>query len=74
MLTNLCEHFNCPHYSVKTSCSRYLVAGHCPVNEVKGIVSSQYFLSVDLKQTNENGRDLIRHGISMTGIEMDEKY
>ena len=70
--TNLCAHFKCPHYSAKDYCQRYLVALHCPVNEIVGVSGSQYFLSIDLKKTNPNSRDLIRHGIAMTSMEPDE--
>ena len=69
--TNLCAHFKCPHYT-EDYCQRYLVAVHCPVNEINGVSGSQYFLSIDLDSTNPNSRDLIRHGIAMTSMEGDE--
>ena len=71
-MTNLCKHFKCPHYSDERHCERYLVALHCPVNEINGVSGSEYFLSINLSNTNPNGRDLIKHGIAMTSMEPDE--
>jgi len=39
---------------------------------VKEVTGSQYFLSIDLDKTSKNGRDLIKYGIFMTGMEPDE--
>jgi len=69
-MTNLCKHFKCPHYSDERHCERYLVAEHCPVNEINGVSGSPYFLSINLDRTNPNSRDLIKHGIAMTSMEV----
>ena len=73
-MTNLCKHFKCPHYSDERHCERYLVAEHCPVNEINGVgvSGSEYFLTINLGNTNPYSRDLIRHGIAMTSMEPDE--
>jgi len=69
--TNLCAHFKCPHYSAKDYCKRYFVTGHCPVNGIVGVsAASTDFLSIDLDKTNPNSRNLIRHGIAMTSMEV----
>ena len=71
-MTNLCAHFSCPHYS--DHCERYTVTEHCPVNEINGVgvSGSEYFLTINLGNTNPYSRDLIRHGIAMTSMEPSE--
>ena len=65
MPTNLCKHFECPHYE-KNRCQRYDFAGICPVNEINGVTDEGRSLSINLDRLNRDCRALIKCAIQMT--------
>jgi hypothetical protein len=56
--TSVCKSFSCPYWSdgIKAKgagslggygCSKYSVAGHCPVSQTKGVTDTQYELFIN---------------------------
>ena len=64
-MTNLCKHFECPHYE-KNRCQRYDFAGICPVNEINGVTDKGRSLSIDVDRITRSRRALIKYAIKLT--------